>query len=208
MVPRIDRERIGVLLIDVQPFFLDVAFPGGGEVHDSVITRPEHLLMLADRMDLPTIATFEIPTAQNGELPDRLGVVFPAAGHRLEKDFCGSASQPQALGRLGVSQVAVSGAETDVCVPQTVLGLLDAGYEVFLLEDCLFTTEPEPGPALRRMHVAGAMPCTLKTMACELTRCVSDTPWNPEGGTAAPETKPFPSGFVVPEEWPAWESGC
>jgi nicotinamidase-related amidase len=209
MTPRIDRDRIAVLLIDVQPFFVDHAFPDGGEVHDSLMTRFEHLLMLADWMDLPTIATFEIPTAANGELPERLNAVFPAAGRRFEKDYYGSMSQPairEALTGLGVDQMAVSGAETDVCVLQTVLGLLDAGCEVFLLEDCLFTTEPEPGPALRRMYSAGAIPCTLKTMAYELTRCASGTPWYPEGWTAASESKPFPPGFAVPEEWPAWKS--
>jgi nicotinamidase-related amidase len=209
MIPRIDRDRIGVLVIDVQPFFVEVAFPDGGEVHDSLMTRLEHLLMLADWMDLPTIATFEIPTAENGELPDRLDAVFPANGHRLEKDYYGSMSQPgirEAIDRLGVGQIAVSGAETDVCVLQTVLGLLKAGYEVFPLEDCLFTTEPEPGPALRRMYAAGAVPCTLKTMAYELTRCVSDTPWYPETWKTASGAKPFPPGFIVPEEWPAWKS--
>jgi nicotinamidase-related amidase len=211
MVRRIDRDRIGVLVIDVQPFFMDVAFPDGGQIHDSLMVRLEHLLMLADWMDLPTIATFEIPTAENGELPDRLDDVFPTAGLRIEKDYYGSMSQagvPEAVGGLGVEQIAVAGAETDVCVLQTVLGLLDAGYEVFLLEDCLFTTEPEPAPALRRMYAAGAVPCTLKTMAYELTRCVGDTPWYPEGwvATSDPDTKPFPPGFAVPEKWPPWES--
>jgi nicotinamidase-related amidase len=211
MTLRVDRTRIGVLVIDVQPFFLDVGFPDGGPVLESLLVRLEHLLMLADWMDLPTLTTFEIPTAENGGLPDRLDAVFPAGGIRLEKDFYGAMSQPgipEAVRGLGVEQIAVSGAETDVCVLQTTLGLLDAGYEVFLLEDCLFTTEAEPGPALRRMYTAGAVPCTLKTLAYELTGCVSGTPWYPDGWTAAsaPAAKPFPAGFMVPEEWPAWES--
>ena len=33
-----------------------------------------------------------------------------------------------------------AGAEIDVYVMQSVLGLLDMGYEVFLLEDCIFTS--------------------------------------------------------------------
>jgi nicotinamidase-related amidase len=199
------------LVIDVQPFFMDLAFADDPAGREAFEVRLEHLLMMADWMDLPTITTFEIPTAHNGELPDRLEAVFPSAGLRFEKDYYGSMSQvgiPEAVEGLGVRQIAVSGAETDVCVLQTTLGLLEAGYEVFLLEDCLFTTEPNAGPALRRMYSAGAVPCTLKAMAYELTRCVSDTPWYPEGWTAAsdPKTKPFPPGFTVPESWPPWES--
>lgn len=209
MAPSIDPFRIGILVIDVQPTFLAVAFPDDGPAYESLITRLEHLLMVADWMDLPTIATFEIPTTANGELPDRLERVFPATGQRFEKDYFGSMGQPavrEAVDRLGVKQLAVSGAETDVCVLQTALGLLEAGYEVFLLEDCLFTTEPNPGPALRRMYAAGAVPCTLKTMAYELTGCVTDTPWYPESWVPHPDARRFPDGFTVPEEWPPWES--
>ena len=81
------------------------------------------------------------------------------------------------------------------------------GYQVFLLEDCLFTSETQPAPALRRMYQAGAIPCTLKTMAYELVRCVDDVPWYPEGWDEKdhPDAKPFPQNFTPPEEWPAWE---
>jgi len=58
----------------------------------------------------------------------------------------------------------VAGAETDVCVLQSVLGLLDMGFEVFLFEDCLFTHEVNVRPALRRVEAAGAIPSTFKTL--------------------------------------------
>jgi hypothetical protein len=35
MAPRIDWDRIGIPAMDVEPFILDMAFPAGGEVHDS-----------------------------------------------------------------------------------------------------------------------------------------------------------------------------
>ena len=79
---------------------------------------------------------------------------------------------------------------------------------MFLLEDCVATTEEQPGPALRRMYAAGAVPCTLKTMLYELAECVDGVPWYPEMWTARddPATKPFPEAFVPPERWPAWRS--
>jgi hypothetical protein len=49
-----------------------------------------------------------------------------------------------------------------------VLGLIGLNYQVFLLEDCLFSEEPHVGPAIRRMEAAGAIPTTVKTFAYEL----------------------------------------
>lgn len=207
---RIDRSQIGVLLIDVQPTFLDWAFPIQEEERESLLVRCEHLLKLAGWMDLPLVATFEKPISFNGELPERLEAVFPAAGQRFVKNYFGCMSEPDIAGaikKLPVKQIAVAGAETDVCVLQSVLGLLQVGYQVFLLEDCLFTSESQPGPALRRMIQAGAIPCTLKTMAYEFVRCVDDVPWYPEAWDAKDRTgiKPFPQNFTPPEEWPIWE---
>ncbi len=84
-----------------------------------------------------------------------------------------------AIAALGVTQFAVAGGETDVCVLQSVLGVLGMGYDVFLLEDTLFSEEPNTGPALRRMELAGAVPSTVKTLHYELRRSVA-APKTPE----------------------------
>ncbi len=208
MAARVDRASVSVMVIDVQPFFVDLAFPDPSDA-EPLMTRLEHLLMLSDWMDLPTVVTYEIPTAGNGGSPERLERAMPETAMRFDKDFHGSLSEPEireAFDGLGVRQVAVAGAETDVCVLQTVLGLLDAGFEVFLLEDCLFTTEPHPGPALRRMEAAGAVPTTLKAFAYELTARVTDCPWFSEGWAMGdhPDAKPLPDSFIPPEKWPPW----
>ena len=209
-INRIDHSDIGVILIDVQPSFLRYAFPEGGDGCEALLVRLVHLLMLTDWMDLPLIATFEKPVAEHGELPEKLKAVFPPKGQRFVKNFFGCMTEPDiayAVNELPVKQIAVAGAETDVCILQSVLGLLQMGYQVFLLEDCLFTSEPHPAPALRRMYQAGAIPCTLKTMLYELIQCVDGIPWYPEGKATKehPDTKPFPKSFIPPEEWPLWE---
>jgi len=209
-VARIESSQIAVLLIDVQPMFLDYAFRDDDEQRESLLTRLEHLLMLADWMELPLIATFEKPLSEKGELPDRLEAVFPAKGQRYTKNYFGCTSESDiraAIKQLPGQQIAVAGAETDVCIMQSVLGLLQMGYQIFLLEDCIFTSEPQPGPALRRMYQAGAIPCTLKSMVYELVKCVDNVVWYPEAWTKKehPDTRPFPEKFIPPEEWPAWE---
>jgi nicotinamidase-related amidase len=207
-IPIVEPSSIGVLLIDAQPAFWDWAFGEDDAARESVMIRLEHLLMLAGWLELPVIATFEHPLAQNGELPDRLEGVFPAHGGRFTKrtyDCCLEPPIWEAIQALPVGQLAVAGAETDVCVLQSVLALLTANYQVFLLEDCLFTTEPHPGPALRRMVAAGAVPSTFKSFAYELTRSVEHTPWLDTWlGRGAAGAKPFPAGFREPESFPEW----
>ena len=208
----IEAAHLGILLIDAQPLFWGYAFPDGGDQKEAIMVRLEHLLMLADWMEIPALATFEDPVVENGELPERLQKVFPANGQRFTKKTYNctlEATIRQAIERMPVRQFAVAGAETDVCVLQSVLGLLGMGYEIFLLEDCLFTSEPHPGPAIRRMYQAGAIPCTVKTLAYELVVSTERTPWYPEGWIdgARSTTKLFPEKFVVPEKWPPWERG-
>lgn len=46
--------------------FLDYAFSQDEKAKEPVMTRLEHLLMLADWMDLPLSATFEHPVEESG----------------------------------------------------------------------------------------------------------------------------------------------
>jgi len=197
----VDPKDLAILVVDVQPYFLDGWMAGASE---PLLARLEVLLGLATAYDLPCVATFEQPVAKKGWLPERLGPYFPKHGERFTKntfDCCGEEAIRDALARLGRRQLAVAGGETDVCVLQSVLGLIAAGYRVFLLEDCLFSSEPRVEPALRRMEQAGAIPSTVKTLNYEVRRSV-----------AAPSAKAILAErcpglrMVEPEELPGWEA--
>jgi nicotinamidase-related amidase len=206
-VIRADSSKLGVILIDVQPFFWKFAFENNEELKNAVMIRLKHLLMITDWFELPIITTFEHPTDRNGELPDELEKVFPERGQRFTKRTYDLTSEPDiraAIEKMDVKQLAVSGAETDVCVMQSTLGLIELGYEVILLEDCLFTTEPYPGFALRRLYQAGAVPSTFKSLAYELTKSVEHTPWI-ETWVERETGKPLPEAFQYPEIFPPWD---
>ena len=173
MAKRVAPASIGILLIDVQPFFLEGWMAGAFE---PFMARIEHLLGLASAYRLSTIATFEQPVERKGWLPDRLTPWIPTNALKLTKqtfDCTGEPNIRDAIAELGVTQFAVAGGETDVCVLQSVLGVLEMGFEVFLMEDALFSEEPNTGPALRRMQQAGAIPSTVKTLEYELRRSVA-----------------------------------
>ena len=197
----IDATSLAVLLIDAQPAFWD----GMAGASEPVMARIEQLLLLAGSCQLPLIATFEHPVESKGLLPERLERVFPEHGQRLIKHTFNCCAEPairQALDALAQRQIVVAGSETDVCVLQSVLGLLALRRQVFLLEDSLFSSEPHTGPALRRMYQAGAIPLTYKSLYYELRQTV-DTPsphhaWNARYGQGH---KPY----RAPEALPDWE---
>lgn len=56
---------------------------------------------------------------------------------------CGEAPFPEQLKALGRKQVIVTGMEAHVCVLQTVIDLLDAGYHVHLVKDAVMSRRKE-----------------------------------------------------------------
>ena len=195
MIPRVKPSSLSVVLIDAQPAFWETMH-GNPE---PVLSRLEQLLIACEWFDLPLLATFEEPTAVKGWLPHRLERVFPRQGNRMVKKTFDLTKEPgisRRLAQLGRPHLALAGAETDVCVLQSALGLLEAGYTVFLLEDCVFTSEPDPGAALRRACQAGAIPCTYKTLYYELLATVDPQAWQEKRREA------LSRGFREPESLP------
>jgi len=187
-----------LLVIDVQEYFV----PLMASPIEPVMVRLEYLLALASAYDLPTIATFEHPVASKGWFPERLNPLFPSTGQKHIKRTFDCCSEPEILEKihaLGRKQIIVAGAETDVCVLQSVLGLLREGFTVFLLEDCLFSGEPHVAPAMQRMEAAGAIPLTVKTLFYELRRSVGI------GSPLSDMLARFPGRpFSEPEDLPKW----
>ena len=184
-----------VVLIDVQPRFVD-GMHGDAE---PVLARLEQLLIICEWFELPALATFEEPVAEKGRLPDRLESKWPAGGTTFNKRSYGLTGAPEivsALEQIGRRRLVGAGAETDVCVLQSVLGLIGLGYEVFLLEDCVFSSEPPPDPAVTRMRSAGAIPCTYKMLFYELLQTDDPLAWQDQQARATLH------GFVAPESLP------
>ena len=71
----------------------------------------------------------------------------------------------------GVSQVAVCGLETHVCVNQTTHDLLHLGFEVHLLADCVVSrSRADKKIGLRKMLGSGAVPSSVEMALFEMMR--------------------------------------
>jgi isochorismate hydrolase len=202
MAVTVRKDDLAILVIDVQPFFLEGWMDGAVE---PLLARLEYLFGIATVYDLPMVCTFEQPVERKGWLPERLEPFVPEGTVRVTKHTFNCCAEPgilETIESLGKRQIAVAGGETDVCVLQSVLGLLNAGYEVFLLEDALFSSEPNVGPAVRRMEQAGANPSMVKTLNYELRHSVSTTATEKvfselRAGLTLPEPEQLPNPSTV-----------
>jgi nicotinamidase-related amidase len=73
------------------------------------------------------------------------------------------------LGKAGKKNVLITGLETHICVQQTVLHLLEDGYNVYVLADCVGSRfEYDKKISLKRMAAAGAVITTAESALFEM----------------------------------------
>jgi nicotinamidase-related amidase len=169
---RIIPEHCCAAAIDVQEFFLAQI---DKRLRSRIEANASNLVRLLGHFKIPMIVTLERPVDHKGNLPPAIGRHL---GHRteiFEKDFfdlCREKTIRDHLASLKKKQVIVAGCETDVCILQSCLGLLNLGYEVYVMEELLFSSSRNVDAALARMKAAGAIFLTYKSLYYELVGSV------------------------------------
>lgn len=167
MTNRIDTKNCFGILVDVQDFFLR---------HKSVTERKRieksarDLLTLLAYLRLPILITIENPVDKKGGIPRSL-LKSGATSNVMQKDYFDLTKEAKIsryLTHLDRKQAIVAGCETDVCVMQSCFGLLENEFEVFLVEDLLFSSSQGTRSAIKRMQNAGATLISLKSLFHEL----------------------------------------
>lgn len=124
-----------------------------------------------------------VRTAATEQYPEKLGATIPQLAERIATGIpdkmtfsCRSCSAIfNDWQAKGINRVLVCGIETHVCVQQTVLDLMAAGYQVLVSADAVgarFAIDHET--ALRRMEASGALLTTTEAAMFE---------WCGEAGT-------------------------
>jgi nicotinamidase-related amidase len=156
-----------LVLVDFQSRLAEI-------VHRSELVVPNALRLVrgCQALGVPILPTLQVP--------EKLGPMVPELDSALE----GVASIPKeafsalrvpafllALDQSGRKQVLLTGIEAHVCVLQTGLDLLDAGYAVHVLSDAVFSRKQENHDlALARLHDAGATVSSVEIALFELIR--------------------------------------
>jgi isochorismate hydrolase len=177
------------VIVDVQPFFLSQA---NKRLRGRLKTNFANFARLLAYYQVPVVVTLERPVDRKGELPKEIRRCLPAGALIFEKDsfdLCKDATVRRRLARLKKKQVLIAGCETDVCVLQSCLGLLNLGYEVFVVEELLFSSSRNVEAAVTRMKAEGAVFLSYKTLYYEMLETV-DGPLDARRGPVA--LGPFP----------------
>ena len=124
-------------------------------------------------LGLPIIVTEQYPKGL--QHTDREIIeILPAETDIIEKttfSSCGVSEFTRKLEELNIKQVIVAGIEAHICVNQTVHDLLNAGFQVHLLQECITSrTAQNRKISLAKMKQSGAIPSSIELALFELMR--------------------------------------
>ena len=167
----IDAGDCVLVLVDVQEGFLKRVEP---EAKAGLIERIAFLTLSARFCGIPVVATVESPEDWGGLHPGLVEAVGDAPV--IDKTVFGLAGDPlagPAVRDTGRGTAALAGLETDVCVAQSALGLLDEGLRVVVVEDAVASPGSAHEAGIERMRQAGAVGVLTKQLHYEWMRTVS-----------------------------------
>ena len=159
---RLTAENSIVVVVDVQDKLL-AAIPSSRRLVENIA----FLLDAAAILEVPVRATEQYPIGL-GPTSAEIGRRLTAKSEKTAFSCRGAGTFLEELKMLQRPNVVLAGMETHICILQSGLDLIDAGWHVFLPVDALaarFAIDHET--ALRRLEQAGAAPVTVEAVAFE-----------------------------------------
>ncbi|HKP95349.1 MAG TPA: hydrolase [Fibrobacteria bacterium] len=164
----LQASESALLLVDIQEKFRPVV-PG----MDGVIRNSRTLAGAAARLRIPVLASEQYPKGLGPTVADLRDLLpgdqeyFP----KLSFSAWGCESLRKALDTAGRRQVVMTGLETHVCVMQTGMELMAAGYALFLVADAVASRKDQDREAaLQRLQRQGAELVTTEMVIFEWLR--------------------------------------
>ncbi|TWJ32983.1 hydrolase [Geobacter argillaceus] len=136
----LDRSQAILVVIDVQEKLCRA-------MNEKVLERLTGNVVIlqetARELELPMVATEQYVKGLGETLPVLTERLTDAALEKMTFSCCGDDAFVGRLKALGRRQVIITGMETHVCVLQTVLQLLDAGFVVHVVRDAVMSRRKE-----------------------------------------------------------------
>ncbi|ALG69256.1 isochorismatase family protein [Beggiatoa leptomitoformis] len=141
-----------LLIIDVQERLIHATVES-----EQVITTCQTLIKVANRLQVPVLMSEQYPKGL-GVTVTALRELVPVNNVMEKVHFSCTESENcrQHIQSTHKQQFVLGGIESHVCVQQTALGLIDMGYDVFLVEEAVSSRKMNDKTlALARMREAG-----------------------------------------------------
>ncbi len=164
----LDRDNAVLVIIDVQDKLCRAM---DEKVLEKLTTNISILQEAARELGLPMVATEQYVKGLGNTLCILKERLTEPALEKMAFSCCGEPSFPERLKALGRKQVVITGMEAHVCVLQTVIELLDAGYHVHLVKDAVMSRRKENWRVgIDAAIMAGALITSTETALFQLLR--------------------------------------
>jgi len=170
----IDVDDSCLILIDAQKVFFEKL---AEKEIEPLIKRMVWIVDVAVKLGIPVIVTAEY-IEENGSIIPELLEVLPPESKIHNKMIFGLAADSEILAdiqKTNRNTVILVGLETDVCVAQSAIGLLENGYKVVVLEDAIASPGKAHQYGLARMASAGVLLSNVKSLFYEWVRTVENS---------------------------------
>ena len=158
-----------LIVVDVQQSFLDKLDPDDAGL---LVNRISWIVRIAATVGVPIVATAE-DIAELGTTVAAVADELPDGTTHHDKATFGLAGNPAILSAVeehGRRTAVIVGLETDVCVMQSALGLLQREFRVVVLSDATASPGPCHEAGITRMRDAGVVVSTVKGTFYEWVR--------------------------------------
>jgi nicotinamidase-related amidase len=162
------HEDAVLVVIDIQ----DVLLPEDKAFVDAYLGNAVKMIQVARILGLPVLVTEQYPE-RLGTTNARIAAELEGIARIPKKEFgcLANAEFGEALRAAGRKQLVLMGMESHVCVLQTALTAMEAGYEVFLVADALSSqTRDEYEFGVNRMRQNGVQIVSVNMATFELLR--------------------------------------
>ncbi len=164
---RINREDCVGLVIDIQ----EKLFPHMDQKNE-MLRKCLTLMQGLQLLGVPVLVTEQYPKGLGSTVDEVKSkvVTFNPIG-KISFSCCGEPAFTDSLDKLGRRWIVICGIEAHVCVLQTVIDLVESGYNPVVLADCISSRNPmDMRWAIERMRLEGAIISTSESILLELTR--------------------------------------
>lgn len=165
---RIDKKDSLAIVIDFQERLIPVI-----DNNEILLHNTEILVKGLDVLEIPMVVTQQY-TKGLGMTVESLQKVFGDTFQFFNKTTFSCYDDGIILEKIKSYQkknIIICGIEAHICVQQTVIDCMAAGYQVIIVEDCISSRkEKDKMIAIQRMMQEGAIVATYESILFELTR--------------------------------------
>jgi nicotinamidase-related amidase len=168
----ISRNEAVLVVIDIQGNLFQVMHNKEG-----LLVSAAKIIKGAKIFNLPIIVTEQIPAKLGQTIPELTQELDGIERISKESFSCwGNSSFRKKLESLGRRKVIIIGIETHICVYQSVVDLIDNGFDVHVVADAVSSrTKENSDIGLTAMQSAGARLTGTEMVLFEIMRTATDT---------------------------------